>query len=116
MNVFNYLDSDVFELLLIYVQKARMKRVYNEILNNSNQYWCWRSSSVIWPHLNVIANYGYHAIYPYYVYVGMEYYTYISRGFNIEIIKKCIVDGISSKIYKQKGPPRIDFVAQGFIV
>ena len=61
-NSFDYLDSDVFELLLIYVQKARMKRVFNEILENSNHYWCWRSKSIVWPHLNKIANYGYHDI------------------------------------------------------
>ena len=103
-NVFDYLDSDVFELLLIYVQKARMKRVLNKILENSNQYWCWRSKLVIWPHLNKIAKYGYHDIYPYYVYGGMEYYTYLSNGFNIKIIKKCITGGISSKIYKKKLP------------
>ena len=29
-----------------------MKRVFNEILENSNHYWCWRSKSVVWPHLN----------------------------------------------------------------
>ena len=115
-NSFDYLDSDVFELLLIYVQKARMKRVFNEILENSNHYWCWRSKSVVWPHLNKIANYGYHDIYSYYLYGDMEYYTRISSGFNIKITKKCIAGGISSKIYQQKGPPRMDFVAQGLII
>ena len=116
INSFDYLDSDVFELLLIYVQKARMKRVFNEILENSNHYWCWRSKSVVWPHLNKIASYGYHDIYPYYIYGDMEYYTRISRGFNIKILKKCIAGGISSKIYQQKAPPTMDFVAQGLII
>ena len=115
-NVFDYLDSDVFELLLIYLQKARMKRVTNEILEYSNHYWCWRSKSVVWPHLNKKSSYGYHDIYSYYIYGDMEYYTYLSRGFNIKIIKKCIAGGICSKIYQQKAPPTMDFVAQGLIV
>ena len=119
-NVFNYLDSDVFELLLIYVQKARMKRVFNEILEYSNHYWCWRSKSIVWPHLNkrgpVSSTGGYRDIYSYYIYGDMEYYTRISSGFNIRITKKCIAGGISSKIYQQKGPPRMDFVAQGLII
>ena len=119
-NSFDYLDSDVFELLLIYVQKARMKRVFNEILANSNHYWCWRSKSVVWPHLNkrgsVSSTGGYRDIYSYYIYGDMEYYTRISSGFNIKITKKCIAGGISSKIYQQKGPPRMDFVAQGLII
>ena len=118
-NVFDYLDSDIFELLLIYVQKARMKRVLYEILENSNHYWCWRSKSVVWPHLNKrgsVASYGYHDIYSYYLYGDIEYYTRISRGFNIKIIKRCIAGGICSKIYQQKAPPTIDFVAQGLII
>ena len=118
-NSFDYLDSDVFELLLIYVQKARMKRVFNEILANSNHYWCRRSKSIVWPHLNKrgsVSRYGYHDIYSYYIYGDMEYYTRISSGFNIRITKKCIAGGISSKIYQQKGPPTMDFVAQGLII
>ena len=100
---FDLLDTDVFELLLIALQKARMKRVLQEIIKNSTHYWCWRSKSVIWPHLNKISYvtpYVINEFTPYYVYYGMEYHTYKAREGNIVIMKRCIVDGICSNIYK----------------
>ena len=99
--------SDAIKSMVDNINKNKLElvTVFNEILKNSNHYWCWRSKSVVWPHLNkrgsVSSTGGYRDIYSYYIYGDMEYYTRIARGFNIRITKKCILGGICSKIYQQ---------------
>lgn len=86
----DHLDSDVYNLLLIYIQKARMSRVMDEFTNLKRKF--------VPSHMKSIMNFNDNP----YIYNGQVYYTICkSYGVTIRIGSPMLVGGLANQMEKE---------------
>lgn len=86
----DHLDSDVYNLLLIYIQKARMSRVMDEFTNLKRKF--------VPSHRKSIKNFNDNP----YIYNGQVYYTICkSYGVTIRIGCPMLVGGLANQMEKE---------------
>ncbi len=86
----DHLDSDVYNLLLIYIQKARMSRVIDEFTNLKRKF--------VPSHRKSIKNFNDNP----YIYNGQVYYT-ICKSYGVTIRIGCpkLVGGLANQMEKE---------------